>query len=73
MSCRKMSLERVAIVVNSPVLKQQATQISHDTMTSKYDRIIDASKNSDWENVAIAWVTDGVEPVKLSLEEEKQF
>ncbi|MBN1212369.1 MAG: hypothetical protein JXA92_07305 [candidate division Zixibacteria bacterium] len=69
-SCRKMSLERAAIVVKSPVLIQQAAQIGFESITSKYDRIIDASKNSDWEEVAFAWAANAVEPVNSTVEEQ---
>jgi hypothetical protein len=69
-SCRKMSLERAAIIVNSPVLEQQAAQIGFEAATSKYDRIIDISKYPDGENTALAWASEGIEPVVLNAEEK---
>ena len=69
LSCRKMSLERAAIVINSPVLKQQAVQIGFESMTSNYDRVIDASQIEDWESIALAWAADGVEPVSKAVAE----
>ena len=61
-ACCEMSLERVAIVVASPVLRGQAAQVSFDAGSSKHDRVIDASKVPDWEEQAIAWLVHGVEP-----------
>lgn len=66
-ACREMSLERVAIVVASPVLKGQATQVSFDAKTAQQDRIIDASKVPDWEEQAIAWLVHGVEPTQSAI------
>ena len=69
-SCRKMSLERAAIIVNSPVLEQQIIQTGFKAATSKYDRIIDISKHLDGENTALAWASEGIEPVVLKTEEQ---
>ncbi len=61
-AARQMSLQRTAIVVDSPVLKSQALQIADNSKTAPIDRIIDASRNPDWEKQAIGWAAEGIEP-----------
>lgn len=63
----RMSLVRAAIIVSSPVIKAQHRQMSFDTRTTQFDRTIDASKYPDWEERALAWVRDGVEPVPVAV------
>ncbi len=61
-ACMRMSCERTAIIVKSPVLKGQAAQICFSASSSKCDRIIDTSIVSDWEDRAVAWAANAVEP-----------
>jgi len=61
-ACRRMSMERAVAVVRSPVIRGQISQISFNIAASNTDRVIDASKVPEWEERAIAWVADGVEP-----------
>lgn len=64
LACRQMSLERVAMVMSSPVVRGQAQQVSFDTRTNPHDRYIDAARNPNWEKAAIDWLVDGVEPLR---------
>lgn len=60
--CKNLSLERTAIIVKSPVLKMQGKQISHNSETIENDRYISVYKFDNWEERALAWVKNGIEP-----------
>ena len=68
-ACKLMSVRRTAIVFSSPVLKAQIKQGSFVTGTVEVDRFIDASRVHNWEEQALAWVVEGIEPVSTSVEE----
>ncbi len=57
-----VSLQRAAIIVDSPVIKGQARQITHKAGTTGIDRVIDASCTPDWEHQATNWAANGIEP-----------
>ena len=61
-ACIRMSCERTAILVKSPIHKGQASQICFSASSKMCDRIIDASRVENWEEVAIGWAANGVEP-----------
>jgi hypothetical protein len=66
-ACHQMSLERAAIIISSPVLREQAVQVSFNSKTKRHDRFIDASKYPDWEQQAIAWLVEGKEPCGTTM------
>ena len=57
-----LDLQRMAVVVHSPVLKGNARQVLFDSGVSKYTRVIDASRLSNWEELALGWVVTAIEP-----------
>lgn len=59
---REAGLERRAVVYKGPVMKGQASQISFLSKTDDLEMRIDASKVADWNDIALAWVVDGVGP-----------
>ena len=61
-ACMRMSCERTAIIVESPVLRGQVTRICFSAFPGKSDRLICASKVPDWEERAVAWAANGIEP-----------
>jgi hypothetical protein len=63
----QMSCERTAIVVKSPVARAMVVQARSTHGYSSNDRIIDARKYPDWQDVATAWAADGVEPPTPAL------
>ena len=63
--CKLKSLKRTAIIISSPVLRRQMQQSMFNAGTTKADRFIDASNTDDWENQALAWVVDSVEPAMV--------
>jgi hypothetical protein len=61
-ACLRLSLQRAAIIIESPIVQTQAVQIGIDAATDACDRVINAAQYPDWEQRALAWVTDGIEP-----------
>jgi hypothetical protein len=66
----QLSCERVAFIIESPVAKGQIRQMHYSASPNSQDRIFDATRCSDWETRALAWVADGVEPVGLCSTEK---
>jgi hypothetical protein len=54
---------RIAVIMNSPVIKNIVTRLGHDTGTFAYFRFISASEMKDPEKAAYNWAVDGIEPV----------
>jgi len=59
---KSAGLQRRAIIFQSPIIKNQATQLSHLSGTDTIERYINASDIENWEQVALDWVVDGIEP-----------
>ncbi len=55
-------LQRRAVILQSPVVKAQVKQLSLLSKTDNIERRINASLTDDWEELALAWVVEGVEP-----------
>lgn len=55
-------LERMAVIVNSPVVMSQARQVGLMSGSSESTRFINASKTTDWEKLSLDWVAEGIEP-----------
>ena len=72
-ACAQMSLQRVALIIESPVVKGQSRQITYDADTEKHDRVINALSVPDWEEVAVAWVADGVDPETKSTSRQSSI
>jgi len=56
------NLERIAIVVISPILEFNARQVGFSAGTEDATRFINANRNPDWEKQALRWVIHGLEP-----------
>ena len=54
--------QSAAIVINSPVLKNQGQRITLETGSTEAVRFICSAKNQDWERVAVDWILNGIEP-----------
>ena len=51
-----------AIVLNSPVIRNQVERISIETGSTDAIRYIFADNTDDWEKVALDWILHGIEP-----------
>jgi hypothetical protein len=59
---RAEGLRRSAVVLASAIMTLQFMRIARDTGVYTYERYIDASKDANWEPVALAWIINGVDP-----------
>ena len=53
---------RRAMIGLSPVIKSKALQFLFESGTNDYTRYIDASKIDSWEEIALDWIVEGIEP-----------
>jgi hypothetical protein len=59
---RDKGLQRSAVIVDSATAKEQFKRTAKESGIDAWERYIDASKKSNWQQVAQAWVVDGTEP-----------
>ncbi len=59
---REAGLRRSVVVLASAVMTLQFTEMAKSSGVKAHERYIDASDESDWERVALAWIVDGAEP-----------
>lgn len=55
-------MERSVVILSSALIVMQFRQIAKDTGIDQWERYIDASKIQNWEEQAIAWITEAKEP-----------
>ena len=55
-------LSRSAQILDDPITKMQFKRLARDIELFHDMRQIDASRTPNWEQVAINWIVDGVEP-----------
>lgn len=55
-------LTRSATVVDSAIINLQFKRLSKQSGVIDSKRFIDASKTPDWEQKAVDWITDGIDP-----------
>ena len=60
---RQNGLKRLAVVIKSPVVKNQTLQLAFLTETDEIVRVFNASKTEDWEKFSYEWAAHGVEPI----------
>lgn len=59
---KQKGMERSAVILNSAVVTMQFKRIGKQTGIYQWERYIDASETSNWENIAIDWISKGVDP-----------
>ncbi len=59
---KERGMVRSVVVLNDPILTMQFKRIAKQSGIYEWERYIDASSNSDWERIGIAWLTDKVDP-----------
>ena len=60
--CKRMSMRRAAIIIDSPELRSQGKYISSSVKSASGDRFIVASEVENWEKKALDWVMNSIEP-----------
>ena len=71
-ACSQTGCKAVVAVINSPVIRGQLMQMSCSAASTDRDRVIDASKDLDWEKKAVLWLTDAIEPVRPQPSKQPQ-
>ena len=59
--CKKVGMERNAVVLNSAIATLQARRLGKETGTDRWARYIDAS-HPDWEKIALDWLVSAKDP-----------
>lgn len=59
---KSMGMKRSVVILSNPVTNLQFTKIAHESGIFEGERYIDASRVSDWEQVALDWLIRGVQP-----------
>ena len=55
-------MKRSAVIVSQGFISTQFKMIAQQTGIYEWERYIDASANSNWENIATNWITNGKDP-----------
>jgi len=53
---KEKGMERSVVILNSPILTIQIKRLSKATGIYAFERYIDSSKHSDWEEMAKEWI-----------------
>lgn len=66
---RESGLQRLAVVVKSPVLKARAIQLAFEVDGTEMIRFFDASRTPDWLEQCNDWVMHALDPIDLHIED----
>lgn len=66
---REGGLQRVAVIIQSPVLKARAIQLAFEVGGTEIVRFFDASKTPNWLEQATDWVVHNIDPMDLHAED----
>jgi len=61
---KEKGMEKSVVILNSTVIKMQFMRLAKDTGIYQWERYVDASKESNWEQVGINWISKGIDPDK---------
>ncbi len=59
---KEKGMERSVVIVNSGITKMQFQRIAKETGIYNWERYIDASSVSNWEQIGVDWISRGVDP-----------
>ena len=59
---KQAGMKRSAVVVANALTKIQFKRIAKETGIYEWERYIDASENSNYKEIALAWIKDGKDP-----------
>ncbi len=66
---KESGLQRLAVVVKSPVLKARAIQLAFEVGGTEMIRFFDASRTPDWLEQCNDWVIHALDPIDLHTED----
>lgn len=55
-------MEKSVVILNNDIVTMQFKRIAQETQIYRWERYIDASKHSNWEEMGINWLIDLVDP-----------
>ncbi|BEP28503.1 hypothetical protein [Helicovermis profundi] len=58
---KESGMKRSAVVLDSAITTMQFKRIAKTTGIDKFERYIDASTHSNWEELAVKWVKEGID------------
>lgn len=61
---KEKGMKKSAVILDGAVTKMQFMRIGKSTGIYEWERYIDASNVSNWEQVAIDWITKDIDPDK---------
>ncbi len=59
---KQAGMTRSVVIVNSFLLKLQFARLAKETGIDQWERYIDASSNSEWQQSGIDWLVDAKDP-----------
>lgn len=59
---KEKGMERSVVILNSPTVTMQFKKIARKTGIYQWERYIDASKTTDWEQIGKNWIEKGIDP-----------
>lgn len=62
---KKNGMQRSVVVMDSAVARLQIMRIAKQVGMYAYERYIDASRDAEWENKAVGWITNATDPDTL--------
>ncbi len=64
---KQAGMTRSVVIVNSSLLKLQFVRLAKETGIDQWERYIDASSNSEWQQSGIDWLVDAKDPEAVSV------
>jgi len=67
---KQRGMLRSVVILSSPVVAAQFQRIAGETGIGRWERYLDASTVSDWEEVGMDWLLKAVDPEKTAHDSE---
>ena len=61
---KEKGLVRSVVVLSSPTIAMQFKRIAQEEGIYAWERYIDSSQTTNWEEVGKKWIVDGIDPGK---------
>lgn len=63
-ACKRSGMERSCVVLDNTTTTVQFKRLGKESGIYAFERYLDASTNAGWEQAAVKWVTNGIDPDK---------
>jgi hypothetical protein len=61
-ACKKAGMERSCVILDNPTTTIQFKRLGKESGIYAFERYIDASSNAGWEQAAVKWVSNAIDP-----------